>query len=147
MTERISPRRFHEHGWRVLRDDACTYFDTRTFAKGIELVEAIGALAEAANRHPNVDLRPEGVRNSGIPWPRSADSRSIPFSSPESWARRASSEDVAIRRPKDSTRPALISSTSYSNPGRCSAASLERTRNSRQWCRFAGPLSPNPGKL
>jgi 4a-hydroxytetrahydrobiopterin dehydratase len=61
VTERISPGRFHEAGWRVLRDDACTYFDTGTFAKGLELVEAIGRLAAAGDRHPDIDLRPEGV--------------------------------------------------------------------------------------
>ena len=59
MTERISPRRFHEHGWRVLRDDACTYFATGTFAKGVALVAAIAELA--GDRHPDIDLRPEGV--------------------------------------------------------------------------------------
>jgi 4a-hydroxytetrahydrobiopterin dehydratase len=60
MTDRISPRRFHEHGWRVLRDDACTYFATGTFAKGVALVSAI-AEAAGGDRHPDIDLRPEGV--------------------------------------------------------------------------------------
>ena len=60
MTERISPRRFHEHGWRVLRDDACTYFATGTFAKGVALVAAIAEVA-GGDRHPDIDLRPEGV--------------------------------------------------------------------------------------
>ena len=59
MTERISPRRFHEHGWRVLRDDACTYFATGTFASGVALVAAIAEIA--GDRHPDIDLRPEGV--------------------------------------------------------------------------------------
>jgi 4a-hydroxytetrahydrobiopterin dehydratase len=61
MTERISPSRFHEVGWRVLRDDACTYFATGSFANGVELVEAIGELAAAVDRHPDIDLRREGV--------------------------------------------------------------------------------------
>ncbi|HYZ12394.1 MAG TPA: VOC family protein [Actinomycetota bacterium] len=59
MTERISPRRFHEHGWRVLRDDACTYLATGTFANGVALVAAIAEIA--GDRHPDIDLRPEGV--------------------------------------------------------------------------------------
>ena len=60
MTERISPRRFHEHGWRVLRDDACTYFATGTFANGVALVAAIAEVS-GGDRHPDIDLRPEGV--------------------------------------------------------------------------------------
>jgi 4a-hydroxytetrahydrobiopterin dehydratase len=60
MAERIAPSRFHEHGWRVLRDDACTYFATASFARGVELVEAIGEVV-AGDRHPDIDLRPEGV--------------------------------------------------------------------------------------
>jgi 4a-hydroxytetrahydrobiopterin dehydratase len=59
--ERISPQRFHEHGWRMLRDDACTYFATGSFAKGIELVAAIGEAAAGASAQPDIDLRPEGV--------------------------------------------------------------------------------------
>ena len=59
MVERISPSRFREHGWRMLRDDACTYFATGSFATGVELVEAIGRVA--GDRHPDIDLRPEGV--------------------------------------------------------------------------------------
>lgn len=61
MVERIAPSRFHEHTWRVLRDDACTYFATGSFAKGVELVRAIGELADPGDRHPDIDLRPEGV--------------------------------------------------------------------------------------
>jgi len=60
MPERISPRRFHEHGWRVLRDDACTYFATGTFANGVALVAAIAEVS-GGDRHPDIDLRPEGV--------------------------------------------------------------------------------------
>src|SRR5688500_5352847 len=61
MTEGIPPNRFHDAGWRVLRDDACIYFATGSFAKGVELVEAIGRLAAAGDRHADIDLRPEGV--------------------------------------------------------------------------------------
>jgi 4a-hydroxytetrahydrobiopterin dehydratase len=59
--ERIAPKRFHEHGWHLLRDDACTYFATGSFAKGIELVDAIGEAAAGASAPPDLDLRPEGV--------------------------------------------------------------------------------------
>jgi 4a-hydroxytetrahydrobiopterin dehydratase len=61
VDERISPRRFHEYGWRVLRDDACTYFATGSFAKGVELVDAIAEVAAAGDRHTDIDLRSEGV--------------------------------------------------------------------------------------
>jgi 4a-hydroxytetrahydrobiopterin dehydratase len=65
MTERISPRQFQEAGgvddWRVLYDGACTYFRTGSFATGVALVAAIGTLADAANHHPDVDLRYPGV--------------------------------------------------------------------------------------
>jgi 4a-hydroxytetrahydrobiopterin dehydratase len=59
--ERIPPSRFREHGWRVLRDDACTYFATGSFDEGVELVQAIGRVASEGDRRPDVDLRPEGV--------------------------------------------------------------------------------------
>jgi 4a-hydroxytetrahydrobiopterin dehydratase len=61
MSETISPTRFHEFDWRVIRDDASTYFRTGSFARGVALVDAIGKLADAANHHPDVDLRYGGV--------------------------------------------------------------------------------------
>jgi 4a-hydroxytetrahydrobiopterin dehydratase len=61
MSERISRQRFHEVGWRVVRDDACAHFPTDSFAAGIALVDAVGRLADAAGHHPDVDLRPDGV--------------------------------------------------------------------------------------
>ncbi|WP_243062769.1 VOC family protein [Humibacter sp. RRB41] len=65
MAERISPKQFHAAGgvddWRVLFDGARTYFVTGSFANGVELVDAIGRLADAANHHPDVDLRYSGV--------------------------------------------------------------------------------------
>ncbi|TXN32391.1 VOC family protein [Lacisediminihabitans profunda] len=65
MTTRISPRQFHAsdgvEDWRVLFDGAKTYFVTGSFAKGVELIEIIGRLADAANHHPDVDLRYSGV--------------------------------------------------------------------------------------
>ena len=61
MSEKIAPHRFHEIGWRVVRDDAATHFRTGSFATGVALVDAIGTLADAANHHPGVDLRYHGV--------------------------------------------------------------------------------------
>ena len=61
MSETISPQRFHEFDWRVVRDDACAHFRTGSFAAGVALVDAIGRLADAANHHPDVDLRLDGV--------------------------------------------------------------------------------------
>ncbi len=65
MTGRISARQFHEatgvEDWRVLFWSACARFRTGSFAAGVALVDAIGTAADALNRHPDVDLRPEGV--------------------------------------------------------------------------------------
>jgi 4a-hydroxytetrahydrobiopterin dehydratase len=61
MSETGKPQRFHEAAWRIVRDDASTRFRTRTFAAGVALVNAIGRLADDANHHPDVDLRPDGV--------------------------------------------------------------------------------------
>ena len=38
MSEAITPQRFHEAGWRVVRDDASTHFRTGSFAAGGRLV-------------------------------------------------------------------------------------------------------------
>jgi 4a-hydroxytetrahydrobiopterin dehydratase len=61
MTERISPQEFLEadgvDDWRVLSGVACAYFGTGSFRAGVALVDAIGELADAANHHPDVDLR------------------------------------------------------------------------------------------
>jgi len=61
MSEMITPQRFHEFDWRVIRDAASTHFRTGSFAEGLALVDAIGELAEAANHHPDIDLRYRGV--------------------------------------------------------------------------------------
>jgi 4a-hydroxytetrahydrobiopterin dehydratase len=61
VTERIERRRFHEVDWRMVRNAASTHFRTGSFATGVALVEAIGKLADAANHHPDVDLRSDGV--------------------------------------------------------------------------------------
>jgi 4a-hydroxytetrahydrobiopterin dehydratase len=61
MTERISPQGFLEadgvDDWRVVSGAACAYFRTGSFRTGVALVDAIGQLADAANHHPDVDLR------------------------------------------------------------------------------------------
>ncbi|MEX0988921.1 MAG: VOC family protein [Actinomycetota bacterium] len=65
MTEPITAVEFHEaegvEDWRVLFDGAYARFRTGSFATGVRLVNAIGSLAEAANHHPDVDLRYAGV--------------------------------------------------------------------------------------
>jgi 4a-hydroxytetrahydrobiopterin dehydratase len=61
MSEAVTPQRLHEFGWRVIRNDASTHFRTGSFAEGLALVDAIGGLADAADRHPDVDLRSDGV--------------------------------------------------------------------------------------
>ncbi len=44
--------------WRVLDSGQVgTVFRTGSFDKGVDLVVRIGALADAANHHPDVDLR------------------------------------------------------------------------------------------
>jgi 4a-hydroxytetrahydrobiopterin dehydratase len=61
MSETIERRRFHEIDWRVVGEVPSTHFRTGSFAKGLALVDAIGKLADAANHHPDVDLRYHGV--------------------------------------------------------------------------------------
>jgi 4a-hydroxytetrahydrobiopterin dehydratase len=65
MAERISPREFHQAGgvddWRVIFGGAAAHFKTGSFRVGVALVSAIGELADAANHHPDVDLRYPGV--------------------------------------------------------------------------------------
>jgi 4a-hydroxytetrahydrobiopterin dehydratase len=43
--------------WRRLFDTLRTRYRTGDFATGLELVQRIGALAENANHHPDIDLR------------------------------------------------------------------------------------------
>jgi 4a-hydroxytetrahydrobiopterin dehydratase len=65
VTEPITPGQFHQtagvEDWRVLFEGACAHFRTGSFAAGVGLVDAIGKLADAANHHPDVDLRYDGV--------------------------------------------------------------------------------------
>src|SRR5581483_6298934 len=61
----VTAAQFHEsdgvEDWRVLFEGACAHFRTGSFATGVALVEAIGRLADAADHHPDVDLRYPGV--------------------------------------------------------------------------------------
>ena len=61
MTDRIPPKRFHEVGWRIVRDDASLHFRTGSFGAGVALVDAIGRMLDTEHDHPAVDLRPDGV--------------------------------------------------------------------------------------
>jgi 4a-hydroxytetrahydrobiopterin dehydratase len=64
-SRRITPRQFPDaagvEDWRVVADGAYAHFRTGSFAAGVALVDAIGRLADAANHHPDVDLRYRGV--------------------------------------------------------------------------------------
>lgn len=61
MGERITAEEFRAADgvadWRVGPDGAHARFRTGSFAAGVELVDAIGELADAADHHPDVDLR------------------------------------------------------------------------------------------
>lgn len=65
MAERINSREFHESegidDWRVLYGRAFAHFRTGSYAEGVTLVAAIGKLANAADHHPDIDLRYRGV--------------------------------------------------------------------------------------
>lgn len=54
MTERISPRQFHEaagvEDWRVVFDGACAHVRTGSFAAGVALVDASGRFADAEGK-------------------------------------------------------------------------------------------------
>jgi 4a-hydroxytetrahydrobiopterin dehydratase len=65
MAQLITARRFEAADgagdWRVLGRGASTCFRIGSFTVGVQLVEAIGALADALGRAPDVDLRPASV--------------------------------------------------------------------------------------
>lgn len=64
MLKEISSEQFHAAGvpdWRVVGDGARARFHTGSFATGIALVAAIGRIADAADHHPEVDVRGEHV--------------------------------------------------------------------------------------
>ena len=62
MVDKISGDEFQAaagvEDWKVLDSgEVGTVFSTGSFDKGVELVVRIGELADAANHHPDVDLR------------------------------------------------------------------------------------------
>jgi 4a-hydroxytetrahydrobiopterin dehydratase len=65
MSDAISPLEFRRSegtgDWRVVGDGARAYFVTGSFRAGASFVAAIQQLADAANHHPDVDLRYAGV--------------------------------------------------------------------------------------
>ena len=65
MIDRIDVQQFQDaegvEDWRVVNGQAYAYFRTGSFAKGVALIDAIGPLADAANHHPDVNLRYAGV--------------------------------------------------------------------------------------
>jgi 4a-hydroxytetrahydrobiopterin dehydratase len=65
MTDRITPRQFHDaegvEDWRVVAHLTQAHFRTGSFTEGVAFVNVIGRLADAANHHPDVDLRYGGV--------------------------------------------------------------------------------------
>ena len=65
MAEWITAKQFQESGgvedWRALDGGASAWFAAPSHAAGAELVRRIGALTDATNRHPDVNLRRSGV--------------------------------------------------------------------------------------
>jgi 4a-hydroxytetrahydrobiopterin dehydratase len=61
VPERLTARQFQEsdgvEDWRDVGTGACACFRTKSFAKGVALVDEIGKLADAMNHHPDVDLQ------------------------------------------------------------------------------------------
>ena len=61
MAQLITPKEFHDapgvDDWRVLWSVAFAVFRTDDFATGLSLVEEIGRLAQAADHHPDLNLR------------------------------------------------------------------------------------------
>lgn len=65
MNDSITDREFQEAGgvddWRVLEDGANACFVAESFPRALELVARIGELADAANHHPDIDVRYDHV--------------------------------------------------------------------------------------
>jgi 4a-hydroxytetrahydrobiopterin dehydratase len=61
MVEPITTQQFHDADgvadWDVVSGEACVRFRTGSFAAGVALIDEIGRLSDAANHHPDVDLR------------------------------------------------------------------------------------------
>jgi 4a-hydroxytetrahydrobiopterin dehydratase len=61
MSDSVTPQRFHEFDWRVIRDAATVHYRAESFAQGVALVSAIEPLTPSASNRLGVDLRPDGV--------------------------------------------------------------------------------------
>lgn len=65
MVEALSSEQFHKfpglEEWRVTANVASASFSTGSFARGVKFINVVGALADAANHHPDVDLRYSSV--------------------------------------------------------------------------------------
>ncbi|MFI2101680.1 VOC family protein [Isoptericola sp. NPDC019693] len=65
MTDELSAARFEAAAgtgdWRALGTGASALFRTGSPGEGAVLLERVAVLADAANHHPDVDLRPDGV--------------------------------------------------------------------------------------
>jgi len=57
----ITPTRFHEVDWRVVRDTASVSYRTGALAEGVAFVNLIAGVADAVADHFDIDLRPNGV--------------------------------------------------------------------------------------
>jgi 4a-hydroxytetrahydrobiopterin dehydratase len=61
MVDPITAQQFHDADgvadWDVVSGAASVCFQTGSFAAGVALVDEIGRLSDAANHHPDVDLR------------------------------------------------------------------------------------------
>jgi 4a-hydroxytetrahydrobiopterin dehydratase len=61
VAEALTSEQFYDspgvEEWRIAANAASCTFVTGTFARGVDLVDVIGSLADAANHHPDVDLR------------------------------------------------------------------------------------------
>lgn len=65
MADTLTARQFQDtegtRDWRVLEHGATAVFRTGSLREGAVLVERIGAIADRANHHPDLDLRPRAV--------------------------------------------------------------------------------------
>jgi 4a-hydroxytetrahydrobiopterin dehydratase len=61
VVEALTSEQFHEspgvEEWHVTSKVASASFSTGSFARGVRFVNVVGALADTANHHPDVDLR------------------------------------------------------------------------------------------
>jgi 4a-hydroxytetrahydrobiopterin dehydratase len=127
MLERITGRQFQESDevadWRVLAFGASAWFAAPSHAAGAELVRRIGELADAANHHPDVDLRRADahVRLLTHELPGLSD-RDVDLARRISEAARALglvADPAAVQAGRPGDRPSWLL---RSRPGRCSSS-------------------------